>query len=87
MTGDPVYSTSVGQTDWQTEGQTVRQTIRTFTDAARELELEVGAVRGLVRAWGSPLHPVPRNGNAKGIDERTFKMIKRARDLGRKQSA
>jgi len=56
----------------------VRKTIRTFTDAARELGTDRATVRGLVRAWGSPTYPVPYNGNAKGIDDETFRRMRKA---------
>lgn len=57
----------------------------TFREAARELETTVATIRGLVRAHGLHTLPVPRNGNAKGLDESHMAVLRRA--LGRTPSS
>lgn len=55
--------------------------ILTIKEAAVELETTVATIRGLVRAHEIEPKPVPRNGNAKGLDEADMAILRRA--LGR----
>ena len=49
----------------------------TIREAARDLGTEEATVRGLVRAWRVQFHPVPRQGNAKGLDSATMRRLRR----------
>jgi hypothetical protein len=55
--------------------------LMTIKEAAAELNTTVATIRGLVRAHGIVPKPVPRNGNAKGLDESDMATLRRS--LGR----
>jgi hypothetical protein len=57
--------------------------VLTFTDAAAVLKTDVRTVRGLVELLGIVTKPVPRNGNARGLDARDMKAIREAIRAGR----
>lgn len=55
--------------------------IYTFVEAGRELNIDRQVVAGLVKAHAITPKPVPRNGAAKGLDERDMRVIRKALGL------
>jgi hypothetical protein len=58
----------------------------TYTDTAARLGTDLRTVRGLVVLLGLPTHPVPRNGNAKGLDARAVAALEAAIAAGRERA-
>lgn len=67
------------------EEQAIRSSeVLTFKEAAARLGVYHYTVSDLVRHLGIEPKPVPRNGNAKGLDAADLKRIRRALGMSRK---
>lgn len=61
--------------------------IVTLTEAAQELNTDPLTISGLVKLLRIEPKPVPRNGNAKGLDRADLRRIRRAIRAGQKPVA
>ena len=61
--------------------------IITLTEAAQQIETDPVTLSGLVKLLQIQPKPVPRNGNAKGLDRSDMKRIRRAIKAGQSPAA
>lgn len=60
--------------------------LTTFGEAAVELETTIAVISGLVLALGLNPKPVPRNGNAKGLNDKDMNKLRRALGKNRRSA-
>jgi hypothetical protein len=58
--------------------RTMRAEVTTFGEAAADLDTTYAVIAGLVKALQITPKPVPRNGNAKGLDRQDMRALRRA---------
>lgn len=57
--------------------KTVKEEVTTFGEAAADLDTTYAVIAGLVKALKITPKPVPRNGNAKGLDRQDMRALRK----------
>jgi hypothetical protein len=65
----------------------MKTTLTLYGEAAAELGTTYAAIAAIVKAHGITPKPVPRNGNAKGLDRRDMRVLRKALGMPARQPA